>query len=182
MHLRTMCRKKEGEEHHYWNVVESHRVRNGRVGQRHVLYLGEINDTQKASWLRTIEVLEEKKNKPRQVASFLDNRKLPESMPCDAIQVRLWQIQLSYPRQWVGRRNACFKHAFKGFWTPTTSIEHRGQALVRADHRASFLENGTNMWVMAALASAATTNSGPPFCALTNNPFCLARLFFCELR
>jgi hypothetical protein len=81
--------------------VESYRARNGKVGQRHVLYSGEINDTQKASWLRAIEVLEEKKTKPRQVALFPDNRKLPESLPCDAIQVRLSQIQLSHSRQWV---------------------------------------------------------------------------------
>ena len=100
MYLRSTCRKKDGKEHHYWSVVESYRARNGRIGQRHVLYLGEINDTQKASWLRTIEVLEEKKTKPRQVALFPDNRKLPESLPCDAIQVRLSQIQLSRPRQW----------------------------------------------------------------------------------
>jgi transposase len=100
MYLRATCRKKDGKEHYYWSVVESYRARNGRVGQRHVLYLGEINDTQKASWLRTIEVIEEKKTKPRQVALFPDNRKLPESLPCDAIQVRLSQLQLSRPRQW----------------------------------------------------------------------------------
>ena len=100
MYLRATCRKKDGKEHYYWSVVESYRARNGRVGQRHVLYLGEINDTQKASWLRTIEVLEEKKTKPRQVALFPDNRKLPESLPCDAIQVRLSQLRLSRPRQW----------------------------------------------------------------------------------
>lgn len=100
MYLRATCRKKDGKEHYYWSVVESYRARNGRVGQRQVLYLGEINDTQKASWLRTIEVLEERKTTPRQVALFPDNRKVPESLPCDAIQVRLSQLQLSRPRQW----------------------------------------------------------------------------------
>lgn len=100
MYLRATCRKKDGKEHYYWSVVESYRARNGRVGQRHVLYLGEINDAQKASWLRTIEILEEKKNKPRQVALFPDNRKVPESLPCDVIQVRLSQLRLSRPRQW----------------------------------------------------------------------------------
>jgi hypothetical protein len=94
MHLQSTCRKKDGKEHYYWNVVKSCRARNGRVGQRQVLYLGEINDTQKAPWLRTIEALDEKKTKPRQVALFPDNRRLPEALPCDAIQARLSQIQL----------------------------------------------------------------------------------------
>jgi hypothetical protein len=31
----------------------------GRVVQRHVLYLGEINDTQELAWRRSIEVIEE---------------------------------------------------------------------------------------------------------------------------
>jgi hypothetical protein len=39
-------------------VVENTRVARGRVVQRHVLYLGEINDTQELEWRRSIEVLE----------------------------------------------------------------------------------------------------------------------------
>jgi transposase len=129
MYLRATCRKKDGKEHYYWSVVESYRARNGRVGQRHVLYLGEINDTQKASWLKTIEVLEEKKSKPRQVALFPDNRKLPESLPCDAIQVRLSQLQLSRPRQW----GACWlafdlwdRLELDRFWSPLLPESREG--------------------------------------------------------
>jgi transposase len=129
MYLKATCRKKDGKEHYYWSVVESYRARNGRVGQRHVLYLGEINDTQKASWLRTIEVLEEKKTKPRQVALFPDNRKLPESLPCDAIQVRLSQLQLSRPRQW----GACWltfdlwdRLELDRFWSPLLPDSREG--------------------------------------------------------
>jgi hypothetical protein len=129
MYLRATCRKKDGKEHYYWSVVESYRARNGRVGQRHVLYLGEINDTQRASWLRTIEVLEEKKTKPRQVALFPDNRKLPESLPCDAIQVRLSQLQLSRPRQW----GACWlvfdlwdRLELDRFWSPLLPESREG--------------------------------------------------------
>jgi len=40
-------RKKDGKEHRSWSIVESRRVRRGVV-QRHVLYLGEINDSQRA--------------------------------------------------------------------------------------------------------------------------------------
>src|SRR3979490_1984925 len=43
MFLRRTERKKNGKSHHYWNVVENRRLDDGRVVQRHVLYLGEIN-------------------------------------------------------------------------------------------------------------------------------------------
>jgi hypothetical protein len=36
--------------HRYFSVVENKRVGGGRVVQRHVLYLGEINDTQEHAW------------------------------------------------------------------------------------------------------------------------------------
>ena len=46
------CKKwfKDGKEHRYWSVVENVRVSRGRVVQRQVLYLGEINDSQRAAW------------------------------------------------------------------------------------------------------------------------------------
>jgi hypothetical protein len=45
MFLRQTIRNKDGKEHRYFSVVENRRVAGGRVVQRHVLYLGEINDT-----------------------------------------------------------------------------------------------------------------------------------------
>src|SRR6202171_2077963 len=45
MFLRCKVRRKDGKQHRYWSVVENTRVGGGRVVQRHVLYLGEINDT-----------------------------------------------------------------------------------------------------------------------------------------
>src|SRR5436853_1666942 len=59
MFLRCKVRRKDGKQHRYWSVVENTRVGRGRVVQRHVLYLGEINDTQELAWRRSIEVLEE---------------------------------------------------------------------------------------------------------------------------
>ena len=47
----------DGKEHRYWSIVESCRNLDGRVVQRQVLYLGEINDSQKAAWCR-IDVLQ----------------------------------------------------------------------------------------------------------------------------
>jgi hypothetical protein len=46
MFLRRTERKKNGKTHSYWNVVENKRLDDGRVVQRHVLYLGEINSSQ----------------------------------------------------------------------------------------------------------------------------------------
>jgi hypothetical protein len=43
MFLRCKVRRKDGKQHRYWSVVENTRVGGGRVVQRHVLYLGEIN-------------------------------------------------------------------------------------------------------------------------------------------
>ena len=58
MFLRSKIRRKDGKEHHSWSVVENRRVAGGRVVQRHVLYLGEINSTQEVAWRRSIEVME----------------------------------------------------------------------------------------------------------------------------
>jgi hypothetical protein len=39
MFLRATVRKKDGKEHTYYSVVENKRLADGRVAQRHVLYL-----------------------------------------------------------------------------------------------------------------------------------------------
>ena len=59
MVLRCTQRRKDGKLHRYWSLVENRRVRAGRVAQRHVRYLGEINESQRAAWRKTIEVFEE---------------------------------------------------------------------------------------------------------------------------
>ena len=56
MFLRATLRQKDGKAHRYWSIVENRRVRGGRTVQQPVLYLGEINDAQPASWCRTIEL------------------------------------------------------------------------------------------------------------------------------
>ena len=58
MFLRCTTRKKNGKEHRYWNLVENRRVAGGQVVQRQVLYLGEINDSQREVWRKSIEVFE----------------------------------------------------------------------------------------------------------------------------
>ena len=48
MYLRFARRRKDGKEHRYWSIVESRRGAGSRVVQRPILYLGEINDGQRA--------------------------------------------------------------------------------------------------------------------------------------
>ena len=59
MFLRSNKRIKDGKEHRYYTVVESRRLRSGKVAQRQVLYLGEINDSQQAAWRKTLDVFDE---------------------------------------------------------------------------------------------------------------------------
>src|SRR5215472_11493614 len=59
MFLRHTKRKKDGKEHRYWSIVENRRVGAGRVVQRPLLYLGEINDSQELAWRKSIAVFEE---------------------------------------------------------------------------------------------------------------------------
>jgi hypothetical protein len=99
MFLRMTRRIKDGKEHRYWSIVENHRTTDGRVHQRHVLYLGEINDSQREAWWRSIEVLENRKETPRKVSLFPEDR-LVESSVNEVIHVRVNQMRLERPRQW----------------------------------------------------------------------------------
>jgi hypothetical protein len=99
MFLRMTRRIKDGKEHRYWSIVENHRTSDGRVHQRHVLYLGEINDSQQKAWWRSIEVLENGSETPRKVSLFPEDRMI-ESGALDVIRVRVNEMRLERPRQW----------------------------------------------------------------------------------
>ncbi|MDG6027254.1 MAG: hypothetical protein E3K40_11215 [Candidatus Brocadia sp.] len=100
MFLRAKSRTENGKTHRYWSVVENRRVSGRRVVQRQVLYLGELNDNQRAGWVRTIEALWGKKTKAKQLALFPDDRKELPILACETIRVRLDSIELRHPRQW----------------------------------------------------------------------------------
>ena len=68
MFLRPTIRRKDGKEHRYWSIVENKRVSGGRVLQRHVMYLGEINSSQELAWRKSIEILEDGAAQPRTLA------------------------------------------------------------------------------------------------------------------
>lgn len=97
MFLKCSTRRKDGKEHRSWSIVESRRVAGGVV-QRHVLYLGEINDSQRLAWEKSIEVFDEDHGQSRQCALFPEDRTPPAGVP--AVQVRLDALRLPRPRSW----------------------------------------------------------------------------------
>jgi hypothetical protein len=125
MFLRCNRRLKDGKAHEYWSVVENRRLSDGRVVQRQVLYLGEINANQREAWRKTIEVQDE--GTRRQVALFPSH-----SMPAgdvDAIGVRLSELRLERPRQW----GACWlamqlwqELDLESFWRPRLTPSREG--------------------------------------------------------
>ena len=100
MFLRSKVRRKDGKQHRYWSIVENTRVAGGRVVQRHVLYLGEINDSQELAWRRSIEVVADGETRPRTLSLFPEDR--CEGLLADAsiVRVKLAELRLSRPRQW----------------------------------------------------------------------------------
>lgn len=99
MFLRSNRRFKDGKEHLYWNIVENKRLAGGRIVQRQVLYLGEINSSQLHSWRRAIEVFDETAGETRTLALFPEDR-LAGVQDVDTLQVRLSEMRLCRPRQW----------------------------------------------------------------------------------
>jgi Transposase DDE domain len=102
MFLRATVRKKDGKEHTYFSVVENKRVADGRVVQRHVLYLGEINSTQELAWRKSIEVLDEVQKAPRTLSLFPDDRYEAVVDDETVVRLRLARLRLERPRQWGG--------------------------------------------------------------------------------
>jgi hypothetical protein len=128
MFLRCTKRKKDGKEHRYWNVVESRRVSGGRVVQRQVLYLGEINSSQLGAWRKTIEVWEEGGAAPQRMALFPSDR--PVEIGAEAVvQIRLAEVELRRPRQWGACWLACQVYAELGldeFWAERLPPSRKG--------------------------------------------------------
>ena len=104
MFLRFNRRFKDGKEHRYWSIVENKRCAGGKVVQRPVLYLGEINDGQREAWCQLIEAFDEGSRRHRQLALFPADREVPACADGHGVQVRLDAMELHRPRQW----GACF--------------------------------------------------------------------------
>jgi len=105
MFLRCHKRIKDGKEHRYYSVDESRRLQSGKVAQRRVLYLGEINDSQQAAWRKTLEVFDEQRQNYTTLSLFPEDRPTPADA-LDSVQVKLSEMQLRrarpYGNCWLG--------------------------------------------------------------------------------
>ncbi|MGH9242393.1 MAG: IS1634 family transposase [Vicinamibacterales bacterium] len=129
MFLRSTIRRKDGKEHRYWSVVEARRVAGGRVVQRPVLYLGEINSSQEQAWRKSIEVLEEGSIRPRTLALFPEDRCEGVLPDASIVRLKLSQLRLERPRQW----GACWlaltlwqELQLDGFWGERLPASRKG--------------------------------------------------------
>jgi hypothetical protein len=129
MYLKRNRRRKDGKEHFYWNIVESKRCAGGRVVQRQVLYLGEINDSQREAWCRVIDAFDEETQRSMQLALFPAERSVPAHAKGYGVQVRLDTMQLQRPRQWGACWLACELYEQLGldqFWASLLPASREG--------------------------------------------------------
>jgi transposase len=128
MRLKCHTRIKDGKEHRYWSIVESVRCSRERVVQRHVLYLGELNDSQREGWTRCLEAVDGE-GRSQQVALFPADRAVPVHAQGFGVQVRLDAMRLERPRQW----GACWLFTelwsqlrLDAFWRPLLPDSREG--------------------------------------------------------
>jgi len=178
MFLRCKVRWKDGKQHRYWSVVENTRVAGGRVVQRHVLYLGEINDTQELAWRRSIEVLEDGAAQPRTLSLFPEDR--CEGLLADAsiIRVKLSELRLRRPRQW----GACWlalrlwrELQLDLFWSKRLGSSRKEPALAKAGGRAG-IRSCSYWWRIACWRRAASGGCTVNGFSAAPWPICWARM------
>ena len=129
MFLRFNRRFKDGKEHCYWNIVENKRCAGGKVVQRQVLYLGEINDVQHQAWCQLIEAFDEGARRHRQLALFPADREVPRHAEGHGVRVRLDAMELHRPRQWGACWLACRLYEqldLDQFWTSRLPDSRKG--------------------------------------------------------
>jgi len=69
------------------------------MAQRQVLYLGEINDSQRAAWIKQIEVFDVQAQCASTLALFPEDRLIPAEV-AQGVQIRLQAFEVHRPRQW----------------------------------------------------------------------------------
>lgn len=92
-------RFKNGKDHCYWGIAEKVRTAAGTWVQRPILYLGEINDSQKAAWTKPVEVFDTASEQTLELALYPAEQAIPAHV-ASGVQVRLAEFTLPRPRQW----------------------------------------------------------------------------------
>jgi transposase len=101
MFLRPHQRSKDGKDHRYWSLVETIRTANG-PRQRTLCYLGELNSSAEARWLRTVEVFNEQ-GEAQQLKLFPSEVEPPADDP-QVARVLVNRVRLERTRQF----GACY--------------------------------------------------------------------------
>jgi transposase len=133
MFLRHCKRHKDGKEHRYWSVVENRRA-GKRVVQRQVLYLGEVNDSQREAWQKAISVFDEDTQQDQQMVLYPADRELPSHATGHGVRVRLDQMRLRHPRRWGDCWLALHlweELALEGFWRERLDESREGTDWVK---------------------------------------------------
>lgn len=103
MFLRPNRRTKDGKDHTYWSLVETVRTPDG-PRQKTLCYLGELNSSAQARWLKTIEVFNEQ-GEAQQLKLFPSQVEPPADDP-QVARVLLNKVRLERTRQfgscWLG--------------------------------------------------------------------------------
>ena len=98
MFLRCTTRRKNGKEHRYWSIVENKRCAGHKIVQRHVLYLGQLDDQQFANWETSLQICERAES-PARTAELFPTTSPAADEPSRA-RLDLSRMQLRRPRQW----------------------------------------------------------------------------------
>src|ERR1700752_5118890 len=101
MFLRRNRRNKDGKAHTYWSLVETVRTPDG-PRQKTLCYLGELNGSAQARWLKTIEVFNEQ-GEAEQLKLFPSHIEPPADDP-QVARVLLNRVRLERTRQF----GACY--------------------------------------------------------------------------
>ena len=96
MFLRSHQRSKDGKGHTYWSLVETVRTADG-PRQRRLCYLGELNSSAQARWLKTVEVFNEQ-GESTQLKLFPSEVEPPANDP-QVARVLLNRVRLERSRQ-----------------------------------------------------------------------------------
>jgi transposase len=101
MFLRPNYRAKDGKEHIYWSLVETVRTVDG-PRQRTLCYLGELNGSAQARWLKSVEVFNEQ-GETQQLKLFPSHIEVTDDDP-QVARVIVNRVRLERTRQF----GACF--------------------------------------------------------------------------
>lgn len=99
MFLRPNYRAKDGKDHIYWSLVETVRTVDG-PRQRRLCYLGELNGSAQARWLKSVEVFNEQGD-VEQLKLFPSHVEVPDDDP-QVARVLVNRVRLERTREFGG--------------------------------------------------------------------------------